>query len=96
MESGLADEAAQPVATAEMVAEDEIPEQLTEVETLGADAFRLRVSPEYLEAKRNRPRQGETWDFLIWEIPEEEGAAAEDMGSSREGYGSSSTDQCLP
>jgi hypothetical protein len=36
---------------------------LTAVEQLGAEAFALRSSPRYREAKRTRPRQGEPWDF---------------------------------
>ena len=39
------------------------PTDLTEVESLGAAAFQLRQSSEYLEATRNRPRQGETWNL---------------------------------
>lgn len=36
---------------------------LTAVESLGASAFAMRLSPQYREAKRRRPRQGEQWDF---------------------------------
>ena len=41
---------------------DELPEDLTETERLGIEAFALRQSPEYSDAKAQRPRQGESWD----------------------------------
>lgn len=46
--------------TAEPVAE--APEPLTEAETLGLAAWNLRLSPEYDEAKAERPRGGLVWD----------------------------------
>lgn len=39
------------------------PEGLTETEALGLAATRLRLDPAYAEAKRARPRDGETWNF---------------------------------
>ena len=36
---------------------------LSAAEMMGATAFRLRLSPEYREAKADRPRQGEAWNF---------------------------------
>jgi len=39
------------------------PSGLSEAEALGAAAFQLRQSAAYLQAKRNRPRQREEWDF---------------------------------
>jgi hypothetical protein len=36
---------------------------LSEVEALGVAAFNLRSSPSYVTAKKNRPRQGEPWNF---------------------------------
>jgi hypothetical protein len=38
-------------------------QQLTETEALGAAAFQLRMSPGYLTAKQNRPRQGQVWNL---------------------------------
>ncbi len=38
-------------------------EHLSRTERLGLDAFRLRESGEYEQAKRERPRQGEPWDM---------------------------------
>ena len=35
---------------------------LSETEQLGLEAWNLRNSPEYTEAKRERPREGERWD----------------------------------
>lgn len=40
-----------------------MPEGLSETEALGFAATRLRLDPAYAEAKRTRPRDGETWDF---------------------------------
>jgi hypothetical protein len=42
----------------------EVPDEgdLDDLERLGLAAFRLRESDEYQEAKRNRPREGESWD----------------------------------
>src|SRR5829696_8965077 len=37
-------------------------DDLTETERLGVDAFALRQSPDYAEAKTNRPYQGASWD----------------------------------
>lgn len=37
---------------------------LTEQEALGLEAFRLRTSAEFAEAKRHRPRQDEPWDMV--------------------------------
>jgi hypothetical protein len=36
---------------------------LSEVEALGASAFQLRQSPQFLQAKRNRPKQGQEWNL---------------------------------
>ncbi|XXF76506.1 RICIN domain-containing protein [Myxococcaceae bacterium GXIMD 01537] len=38
-------------------------EGLSDTEALGVSAFMLRQSQSYARAKRQRPRQGETWDF---------------------------------
>jgi len=38
------------------------PERLTETEELGLEAWNLRNSPMYEEAKAERPRNGEKWD----------------------------------
>jgi hypothetical protein len=38
------------------------PATLTETEQLGLEAWNLRQSPEFEEAKRYRPREGERWD----------------------------------
>jgi hypothetical protein len=38
------------------------PEPLTETEQLGLEAWNLRQSEEFEEAKRERPREGERWD----------------------------------
>lgn len=39
-----------------------IPDDLTETEQLGVEAFYLRQSAPYSAAKANRPHQGETWE----------------------------------
>lgn len=38
------------------------PAALTETEQLGLEAWNLRQSPEFEEAKRYRPREGQRWD----------------------------------
>jgi len=40
----------------------ETPSDLTETEALGVEAFALRQSAAYVEAKANRPLQGASWD----------------------------------
>jgi hypothetical protein len=63
VELGIETQAAEP--SRELLAEVEAAtrERLTEVEALGVAAFQLRLSPQYRRAKRNRPRDGEIWDF---------------------------------
>jgi len=50
------------------------PVGLTEIEQLGVAAFQLRQSPGYVQAKQNRPRQGDMWDFPIDSHPRPSGA----------------------
>lgn len=38
---------------------------LSLAERLGVEAFRLRLSDAYQQAKANRPRDGETWDMTV-------------------------------
>ena len=38
-------------------------EGLSEIERMGVEAFQLRLSPEFEQAKRNRPRDGEEWNM---------------------------------
>jgi hypothetical protein len=42
---------------------DAVLERLTETERFGIEALRLRASPAFVEAKVNRPREGEVWDM---------------------------------
>lgn len=55
-------EARERQAIDEMVARVQ-PASLARTEAFGLAAFQLRNSPSFREAKRNRPRQGEAWDF---------------------------------
>ncbi|HEX6468399.1 MAG TPA: RICIN domain-containing protein [Streptosporangiaceae bacterium] len=52
-----------PEGAAGPAAPQTMPDGLSEVEALGFAAARLRLDPAYAEAKRARPRDGETWDF---------------------------------
>jgi hypothetical protein len=45
------------------------PERLTEVEELGLEAWNLRQSPEFEEAKAERPKEGEQWDSPEISLP---------------------------
>jgi hypothetical protein len=46
--------AAEPVARA--------PQRMSETEEIGLEAWNLRQSPDFAEAKAERPREGERWD----------------------------------
>src|SRR5262245_27351736 len=35
-----------------------------EVERMGLEAFQHRLSPQFVSAKQNRPRQGEKWNMM--------------------------------
>lgn len=51
------------VATTEADLPDVSLANLSEVERLGLTALRLRLSPNYIAAKANRPRDGQVWDM---------------------------------
>ncbi len=42
---------------------DSVLESLSETERFGVEALQLRASPEFVDAKANRPREGEVWDM---------------------------------
>ena len=52
-----------PEAPAESFSVGAGADYLTEVEKLGIEAYKMRISSEYATAKANRPRQGETWNL---------------------------------
>jgi hypothetical protein len=62
---GARGEVAAAAAVRSLHAEERVsraPEALSETEQLGLEAWNLRQSPEFEEAKRERPRDGERWD----------------------------------
>lgn len=58
-EAGISFEGLAPSAGVDAL---EIPDDLTDTERLGLEAFALRQSPAYAGAKAARPRQGLAWD----------------------------------
>jgi hypothetical protein len=74
------------VAPAAAAISEDVLRGLDDVGAMGLEAFALRQSPEYLEAKAERPRAGEDWDAEDVEPPgahddESEGHAL-DAGAS--------------
>lgn len=69
----------------------EIPDsllgELSETERFGVEAVQLRASSDYLEAKANRPRDGEVWNMTscigapVAELRSEAAGAAPDAGA---------------
>ena len=53
---------AAPAVRVEDAALDEIPEDLTEVERLGLEAWNARQSEQFAQAKEERPRAEDSWD----------------------------------
>ena len=74
------DQGAAPAAPpAEVSAE--VLARLSETEALGVSAIQLRLSDEYVEAKAQRPRQGEQWDMDYSCTEQSQAAAPEEAGA---------------
>ena len=56
-------------------------ESLTVTERFGVEALQLRASPEFRDAKANRPREGEVWDMPGCGPTEAAGLRAEPFGA---------------